>query len=454
MGVRASQAYLSVVGQQQQDGEVRVRRMYVDVLIQPSGGGDIDAEATSNLSLNQTAVGIVEEQFADSTINFTDNAVAARTRSLSASSTLNFVQLGSKVETASGNNALSLNQTVFQFNYVDDRKPAGDTLNLTQVVFLSNNPNAGSTLALTQNVTVDFPTKIALAQPLGLSQSASTPVTYRESVSQALSFTQISSVPVELNVTHNLALTQLGSMSSIVDTLNLVHTAVAAKGYVVASELDVEHTVGVTGDFIRSIEDDLGIGHALTWFEDTPCNRKNYTPFQGDNTIASGITPPRGSISDPQGNTSDTFSLYTPYLGTPTEKVDLRAPELDNRDRNAYTRVNRETRGGKLIVYADPNWPNVRTMVVTVIGLTETEVDSFQSFTQNTIGNEIGVTDWEGQMWKGVITNPNEAAVQDGKERWTITFEFEGERLEVERPGNEDDGGVLDLSQSATAVIA
>jgi hypothetical protein len=204
----------------------------------------------------------------------------------------------------------------------------------------------------------------------------------------------------------------------------------------------------------RTFTHDNAIGHALTWLIDSPCGRKQYTPFQGENTIPLDVSPPRNTLADPQGEAS-TFKLYQPDLGVHTSEVELRQPELDNRDRNAFSRVSQETRGGKLLVFADPTWPKIRTLAVTIVGLTETKVDELQTFIQSTVGQVIGLTDWEGRLWSGFITNPNEQATQDGKERWTVTFEFEGEMLNVQQAGEEGDGNgmAMNLSHSVTAVI-
>jgi hypothetical protein len=191
----------------------------------------------------------------------------------------------------------------------------------------------------------------------------------------------------------------------------------------------------------------------MSWYEDSPCGRKNYTPFKGESTIPYDVLPPKDTLQDPQGDTGN-FSLYTPYLGAVTNKVTLRKPELDNRDRNAYSRVNHETRGGKLSIYSDPIWPKVRTIVVTITGLREAEVDEFQTFMADTLGQEIGLTDWEGRLWKGFIKNPNSPATQDGKKSWVITFEFEAEALNVEQPGNDNGNGMdINLTHSVSAVI-
>ena len=45
---------------------------------------------------------------------------------------------------------------------------------------------------------------------------------------------------------------------------------------------------------------------------------------------------------------------------SPTVSVTLRSPELGNKDRLQFNRISRETRGGTLIVFADPMWPKVQ----------------------------------------------------------------------------------------------
>jgi hypothetical protein len=91
-----------------------------------------------------------------------------------------------------------------------------------------------------------------------------------------------------------------------------------------------------------------------------------------------------------------------------------------------------------------------------MVGLTETQIDELQTFLQATVGQEIGITDWEGRLWSGVIVDPDEVATQDskGERGWTVSFQFEGEMLTTEQPGNDDgDGMSMNLTHSATAVI-
>jgi hypothetical protein len=194
-----------------------------------------------------------------------------------------------------------------------------------------------------------------------------------------------------------------------------------------AQWLNLEHTVDLQGDWSRAVIETLGIGHSLTYYLPDPCDDKAYTPFVGESDVTDSPTPPSGDTPFVQGlPEGERFLLLYPALGESTDIVELRAPNLDNRERQAFTRINRETRGGKLVIFADPDWPKINTLVLSFSGLTKTEVEEVQQFMVDHIGQEVGIIDWEGRQWAGIITTPNERAVQDGKHGFTISFEFEG----------------------------
>lgn len=433
--MRIAQHYVQVVGEQQQDGELQVRRLYADVLVSnvTPEPGDIEASASSTMALTGTALG-------------------ARDLPVSVSDTLSFVSLGGRAFTANGLDILSLGQLVAHFNLVDDRKPAGNTLNLIQTVTTLSSLDSEQDLGLIQTVNVQAPIKPVVTSVLGLSQHISTP--YSFSISHTLNLSDFIPTPlVPQSVSSTLSFTHDSPIGLISDPISFVQTVGFGFSHTITQNLGITDQLHLQADWVRSVEHTNILGHALTWYEDTPCGRKQYTPFQGENTIPTTVDAPSNELQDPQGDTSN-FSVYQPYLGVPTSQVIMRKPELDNRDRNSYTRINNETRGGKIVVYADPDWPKVRTLAVTIVGLTETKVDELHTFMQATVGEEIGLTDWEGRLWKGFITNPNEAATQDGRAMWTVTFEFQGEMLEVEQPGNDEGNGMaMNLSQSVTGVI-
>ena len=105
--------------------------------------------------------------------------------------------------------------------------------------------------------------------------------------------------------------------------------------------------------------------------------------------------------------------------------VQLRSPEFGNKHRLTMNRINRETRGGTLLVFADPMWPKMQSMVLTFSGLEYATVQAYLTFIKNHLGLEVGFVDWEGFYWKGIVVDPIQPTVQDGKDRYTITFEFQ-----------------------------
>jgi len=413
----------------------------------------VAASANSAMTLNQVEshTGIMSA-FATNTINLVSTATAVRDLPRAASNNITLTSLGGRVTTGAPASTLFITGLAAYFNLVADRTPAGNVMNLTQTVTSLSSLEASNDLGLVQSLEIQFPIKPVISHSLGLSQHTSTP--HRAWVASTISMRGFLKTPLPpQNVTDTMNMVQNSPIGRFETTMNLTQSLVYGFSITAANTMNLTDTVGMIAIWNREVEHSDVVGHALTWYEDTPCGRKQYSPFQGENTITSDVGALREDLQDPQGDTGN-FSLYTPYLGVPTSEVVLRKPELDNRDRNAFTRISQETRGGKLVVYSDPTWPKVRTLAVTIVGLTETRVDGLQAFMLATVGQEIGLTDWEGRLWKGFIANPNEPAVQDGRDMWTISFEFQGEALDVEQPGNDEGSGmVMSISQSVTAVI-
>jgi hypothetical protein len=474
MAIEVSQHHLQVVATPDQSSEeLRVRRFYVEVLVSDVGGGTVHNEsansaisfvstaaysgdwsksASSTINFVQAAIGSKDDQSVNHAISFAHSAVAVRDVPVVAASAITFTSLGGRTLTVNAEHDLSLLSVPIEFNYVADRAPASNVLALVQTVTTLSGLAVDQDLGLEQTLNIVFPIKPVVTQPMGITHHVSTP--WRVWVADVLGLSHSARVPlVPQSVTSTMNLTDESPIGRFDDPITFVQTVTYGFSVTAANTMNLTQNLSMIAIWNRVLTHGSFLGHALSWYEDTPCGRKQYTPFQGENTIPSDgtITDPSPSLQDPQGDTGN-FSLYIPALGVKTDEVILRNPELDNRDRNAYTRVNNETRGGKLLVYSDPTWPKVRTLVVTIVGLTEANVDELHTFMSETAGQEIGLTDWEGRLWQGFITNPNEAATQDGRAMWTVTFEFEGEMLDVEQPAGEDGQG-MNLSHSVTAVI-
>ncbi len=200
--------------------------------------------------------------------------------------------------------------------------------------------------------------------------------------------------------------------SAAVDRCKLVKTTLS-----LADEAAVLVSVG------REAASALGLSQAATYSIVSRGVLGQYHPFVGE---GSGPTPPPVTIG-PLEHVALPFQLFYPAEGVVTDSVTLRAPNLGNKDRLSFNRILRETRGGTLIVFADPIWPKIQTLVLTFSGLRSVQAQRLLSFLETHLGEEIGLLDWEGRAWKGIITTPTDPVVQDGKDTFSASLEFEGE---------------------------
>lgn len=130
--------------------------------------------------------------------------------------------------------------------------------------------------------------------------------------------------------------------------------------------------------------------------------------------------------------TSDRFRLVYPDFrtlgsGTPLEDIILRAPLFGNREGIQSVRVQRETRGGELIIFKDPIWAQFYTLSFQFDSLKHEDAFALLRFIEETIGLEIGIQDHEGNLWAGTLTNPEEAITHDNRTGYSATLEFEAE---------------------------
>ena len=207
-----------------------------------------------------------------------------------------------------------------------------------------------------------------------------------------------------------------------VDSLLFTDTATVATAktlrdaLVLVDAATANHIGGVGATEALSLQDSV----AFVLVHGDP--RWTYTPFVG--TGVTGNPTPPGPLVGPTTGIGTCRFVYP--TTSPTVTVPLRSPEFGNKDRLQFNRISRETRGGTLIVFADPRWPRVETQVLTVIGLSFAEAQAFLSFVQAYLGLEVGFVDWEGRYWTGIITNTTDPVVQDGRGAlYTISFEFE-----------------------------
>jgi hypothetical protein len=103
----------------------------------------------------------------------------------------------------------------------------------------------------------------------------------------------------------------------------------------------------------------------------------------------------------------------------------LRNPEFNDTYQRGYTRIQRETRGGTLIIFGDPNWTKTKRLTYTITALPD--ADAVLDFLQLSLGQLITLTDHFNREWQGIILNPNTAVTQNRNCDAEFQLEFEGE---------------------------
>ena len=213
------------------------------------------------------------------------------------------------------------------------------------------------------------------------------------------------------------------------DWLLFLQTAAVDKCKPARSQLELTGEAALWLSAPRSAASVLALTQAVTYSIVSRGVLQQYRPFVGEGASGSP-TPPPSTIGPPEHG-ARSFQLFHPAEGIVTDSVTLRSPNLGNKDRLSFNRVLRETRGGTLIVFADPIWPKIQTLVLAFSGLRSAQAQQLLAFLETHVGEEIGLLDWEGRTWKGIVTSPTEPVVQDGKDRFSASLEFEGEPASV-----------------------
>lgn len=315
--------------------------------------------------------------------------------------------------------------------------------------------SATSHIALVQTITVQKPIRANAASELsekdwvydeetgevnwediGLRHSAEVITLGTQSTETILSFNQtiglthVRANGTSVSATSTLSLSQAATISKTGEAANIINLGHSAKGWAGVpgdSQLELTQSASVVVAQSYGGSNTLELSQAATYLLITSSTKYQYSPFVGESTDPNAPAPPPITLQSPLAGIQVPFQLVYPATGAVTDAVSLKAPNLGNLDRLAFNRINRETRGGTLIVFADPIWPKIQTMVLTFSGLLRVEAQSLLTFIDDHLGQEIGIIDWEHRYWKGVITAPDGPMVEDRFDSHTASFEFQGE---------------------------
>lgn len=128
----------------------------------------------------------------------------------------------------------------------------------------------------------------------------------------------------------------------------------------------------------------------------------------------------------------DGIQLISPATGAVADELVLPSPNFGNNYQLTVTRVNNESRGGTLILYTDPEcWPTTETLQFSISNMKGDVAKGLLQWFETHLGEQIRLVDYEGRAWVGVIITPDDPIVEDRRNRWTGSFEFEGELVDV-----------------------
>jgi hypothetical protein len=223
------------------------------------------------------------------------------------------------------------------------------------------------------------------------------------------------------SIVDNLNLIDYGdSIIPVFDTLVLTQTITFSYSQDVQDAISFAQTIVSESRFGRPVFHTNILQQAVGYYVIGvgKCGKAKYSQFEGSGADSGIPSKPMSSNHIPVAFESMTGSPYPVYI---------RAPEMDDKHRMSFDRVNRETLGGDLSVYRDSVWPVTQAMLFTIVGIKTTIFESLRTFMLATLGQEVLFHDWTGVAWRGIVTNPEETATEDRDGYWTVAFEFEGE---------------------------
>lgn len=201
------------------------------------------------------------------------------------------------------------------------------------------------------------------------------------------------------------------------DTLGMVLTLdLIIEEPPIDTQVSIENTISIQTIENISISTSIAILDPIAAEDDI--NECQYDPQIGGPTgLFDAISPTGPTIG------KATLTLSYP-VGAPTLSVVLRNPQFGNLDTLTYNRVNRQSRGGSLLVFADPIWPKSQRFEFTIPYLCADDKPGLQTFLQTSLGQPITMLDWHNRSWNGVIINEPDFT-QIGRDAYAVNFVFE-----------------------------
>lgn len=317
---------------------------------------------------------------------------------------------------------------------------ATDVIAITDTVVWTGPHYVGATNPLITSLLVFDPVTVTLSSHIvGLSDAASANVQRNNllthqyiSLSEVAIGVVVKAAGTAVDASDTLALTdkaQLSIVLSVSQTLTLTDSASTWVGVPLSNQLTLTDIAGLQiSHAATTLLDTISLSDAVRFVIERTCDRFLFSPNIGSNSDPSAPASPPNAL--PAASMLTGFRLRFPSSGSPTDEVILpRKPEFGNIDRFQFDRINRESRGGTLLVFADPIWPKIKIKVFKFSSLKKVDAYALRDFMAAHPGLDIELIDHENRAWVGVITKQQDGIIQDDRNSFTASFEFEGERV-------------------------
>jgi hypothetical protein len=266
-----------------------------------------------------------------------------------------------------------------------------------------------------------------LNQSVSSSHTSATPTGFHQAIQlrNHVNAVLLKSTAIDISVSNSLSLDQDLFKNQVGQGINTIQFGqILDVDYCkpVSSDILVSNSVSFIANRKRGASSSINLGQSFTYIILRTGIEYQYHPFVG-----AGASGPPVTLNAPMPGITAQFQLVYPAEGTVTDSVSLRSPDFGNKDQLAFNRISRETRGGTLIVYADPIWPKIETLVLSFSALHRNVAQALLTFLDSYLGQEVGLIDWEHRYWKGIIITPENSVIEDSKDSFSASFSFEGE---------------------------
>lgn len=238
-----------------------------------------------------------------------------------------------------------------------------------------------------------------LSQQLIFTQHISVGKQYSRTVSHIISFSSIAKRTKTTSVSQTLSLVDDINLPLIESELTLIQTIVGTQGQELRQELDLEQTIVNKRVWIRIISQSLVLDGTPNEYINNP------------NIIRVVVTPP--------------VQASTIELSRGSLSVILPAPEFGNQEKYEQTRILRRNRGGELNIFRDSAWPDPTTISYNFTYLTQEQASQLLDFMRQTLGKQILLHDYEGNLHDVVLITPAAAIDQNGFCKFNTQLEFQ-----------------------------